>query len=91
MYDYSERSLSASARQNFVKKVYSIISLQLLLTVAVVYLNYSSKAFARFQARNMWAFWLAFIGGLISLISLCNDNNIQSLEKLARPCQLTTS
>jgi len=71
MYHYEEPSLSQSARQNFVKKVYAIISMQLSVTIAFVWLNFYFKSFARFQRDNTWTFWLAFIGSLISLVSLC--------------------
>ena len=91
MYDYEERSLSSNARQNFVKKVYSIISMQLLVTIAVVYLNFTSKSFARFQARNTWTFWLAFIGSLITLVALCKPCLTQFSEKSAEVCPPTTS
>ena len=90
MYNYEERDLSSSARQNFVKKVYSIISMQLLVTVSVVWLNFASTSFARFQRRNTWTFWLAFIGSLITLVSLCNPHLTQSSEKSAKPSPPTT-
>ena len=71
---YSESpSLGQSARNNFVKKVYSILLLQLSATFFMVYLNYSSKAFARFQLQNTWMFWVSFIVTLGSLVALCTS------------------
>ena len=74
MYYQEDSSLSQSARQNFVKKVYSIISIQLAFTVAMVSLTFYSKAFARFQFRNMWTFWTALIGSIVTLIALCTTD-----------------
>jgi FtsH-binding integral membrane protein len=90
MYNYEDRSLSQNARQNFVKKVYGIISMQLMVTMTMVWLNFYSKAFARFQRDNTWTFWLAFVGSLISLVSLCTPRPTQSSEKSAEPSPSTT-
>ncbi len=65
-------SLSNSARQNFVKKVYTVLSVQLVATVLMVWFNYSSRSFAKFQVKNTWLFWTALIVSIGSLISLCN-------------------
>ncbi len=77
---YSEESdsgpLVQSARQNFVKKVYSVISIQLLLTVLTVYLSIQSKAIAKFIVRNTWPFWVSLIGGIATLIALCTSTPI---------------
>jgi FtsH-binding integral membrane protein len=66
-------SLSVGARQNFVKKVYSVLSMQLAFTVFVVWCSFTFKAFQIFQRRNNWLFWVAFITTLVSLISLCKS------------------
>lgn len=79
--EYASSSLGVGARQNFVKKVYSILSAQLLVTVAMVLIDYKFKGYGRFQERNNWAFWLAFIGAMGSLIALCKNPSIQSSER----------
>lgn len=71
MYQTEELSFSHSARQNFVKKVYSVISLQLAATVGMTYLTFTSRAYARFQLNNEWTFWMALIGSIITLLALC--------------------
>ena len=74
--DFEEGSLEESARNNFVKKVYSIISLQLAFTVSMVTLTMYSRAFARFQQRNMWTFWVALIGSIVTILALCINSII---------------
>lgn len=69
-YDQN-KSLSASARQNFVKKVYTVLSVQITATAFMVYANYASPSFAQFQENNTWLFWVAFLTTIISLVSLC--------------------
>ena len=53
-------SLGQSARSNFVKRVYSVLSLQLTATFLMVLFHHCSPKFARFQFKNMWLFWLSF-------------------------------
>lgn len=85
---YQEQSYSSSlgsgARRNFVKKVYSVLSIQLLATVFMVWCNFSFRAFAKFQERNTWLFWTAFVAALVSMISLCTFALIQSSVESAR-------
>ncbi len=77
-------SLSTGARQNFVKKVYSILSIQLVATVLMVWLNFTSRSFAKFQMRNNWLFWTAFIVSIASLISLCNSLFYEVFAKISK-------
>ena len=44
--------MGAGARLGFVKKVYSVLSVQLAFTVFTVWCNYKFKKFARFQEQN---------------------------------------
>lgn len=81
---YPSSSLGSGARRNFVKKVYSVLSIQLLATVFMVWCNFSFRAFAKFQERNTWLFWVAFVAALVSMISLCTFTLIQSLAGSAR-------
>ena len=79
---YQEQSYSSSlgsgARRNFVKKVYSVLSVQLLATVFMVWCNFTFRAFAKFQERNTWLFWTAFVTALVSMIALCTFPLTQS-------------
>ena len=68
--DYDSESLEGSARNNFIKKVYSILGMQLLVTVSFVLFNMFNAAFAKFQAENMAIFWIVFVISLVSLIAL---------------------
>ena len=63
-------SLSMSARNNFIKKVYTILAIQLSVTVGFVLLNMFNTAFSAFQAQNVWLFWVSFVISIISLIVL---------------------
>ena len=73
MYKPSQSSLAGGARNNFVTKVYSIISLQLLLTVGAVVLNMVSSTFARIQATYSSLMWLSFIVVLGTMLALCKN------------------
>jgi FtsH-binding integral membrane protein len=73
MYESTKNySLGHNARSNFVKKVYSIISLQLLVTVGAIILNITSTAFAYVQATYRSLFWLSFLITFGSMLALCN-------------------
>ena len=63
-------SLEAKARNNFIKKVYSILGIQLSITVSFVLLNMFNQNFAAFQKTNVWLFWVSFVVSLISIIVL---------------------
>lgn len=45
-------SLAAGARLNFVKKVYSVLSVQLTVTFLMVCLNFNFPDFQTFQINN---------------------------------------
>ena len=66
--------LIQSARQSFVRKVYSVITVQLLFTVIIVYFSIHSKSFSRFIGRNVWPFWTSFVMGIVTLLALCNSD-----------------
>lgn len=81
MYQESgNKSLLQSARQNFVKKVYATLSIQLLITVLVVYMSVKSPKFLKFLIKNYGLFWMSFIGSIITMIALCNFLTIKTLE-----------
>jgi FtsH-binding integral membrane protein len=63
-------SLASNSRNNFIKKVYSILSVQLLITVIFVASNMLSLSFAKFQAEETWALILAAVVSIVSIIVL---------------------
>ena len=56
-------------RKAFVRKVYSILIVQLVLTAAIAGLFYI-PAVAGFAFANVWLFWLAFVLTFVCLIAL---------------------
>ena len=72
-YDYGHSHLQTKSRAKFVSKVYSILSIQLIITALFVCLNIWSKKFAAIQAASTLLLVLAFICTFGSLIALCNS------------------
>lgn len=64
-------SLANSARSKFVRKVYTLMTLQLATTVAVVYANMILPYFAYLQATSSWLFFMASVGSIVTLAMLC--------------------
>jgi FtsH-binding integral membrane protein len=60
----------ADLRLGFIRKVYGILSAQLLLTTLFVAVGTLSTAFQEFVQENPWVILLAFLGNLITLIAL---------------------
>lgn len=67
-----KQTLEEGARLQFVKKVYSLLSIQLVFTVAAVLLSCTSPAFARFQQRNTWIAYINIFLTIGSSVGLCN-------------------
>lgn len=68
-------SLHASSRPAFVKKVYGILSIQLLATFLMCYLSMTVSSFHQFQLKNIGIFYFAIILAiLIPLVLMCNKN-----------------
>jgi len=59
-----------SIRNGFVRKVYSIISLQMLVTASIVLMVISIESLKGFFIQNSWILWLFMIGTLIVMIVL---------------------
>lgn len=57
-------------RHNFIKKVYSLVTLQLLITTAFIALIKFVPTITTFFAVNTWFLWLAMIGTFIIMITL---------------------
>jgi len=64
----------AAVRRGFVKKVYGILTAQLVLTMAIVAFFYI-PAGAEYAVGNIWLFWVAFAMTFACLIALacCPD------------------
>lgn len=57
-------------RLGFIRKVYGILSFQLLFTFAMVTLSCMNKSFSNFQIQNTAIFYLCLIASLITSITL---------------------
>ncbi len=64
----------ATIRRGFVKKVYGILTAQLVLTMAIIAFFYI-PAVAEYAVGNIWLFWVAFAMTFACLIALacCPD------------------
>ena len=68
---------SKAVRMGFIRKVYSILSVQLIITfgfILIFTLNDDSKVWA---ARNSWLLILALVGSIASLITLACCGNVR--------------
>jgi len=62
-----------NSRNNFIKKVYSILTMQLLTTVLMTYASMRSYNFLVFQIENIGLFYIALVASIIiELIIFCN-------------------
>ncbi len=68
--DVKDDSLRAGARNNFVRKVYSILVMQLLVTCGFVSLSMFNESFLKYQNENLWVFWVSFVTSIASLLVL---------------------
>ena len=64
----------ANVRKGFMRKVYSILSLQLMVTAAVMGIFFVPEV-KLYAAQNTWMVWVAFVPILICIIvlSCCGD------------------
>lgn len=69
-HETMEHELLQGARTNFVKKVYSILGMQLLVTSGFVTLSTFHEPFRNYQMENMALFWISFIGTLVTMLAL---------------------
>lgn len=63
-----EHELLQGARANFVKKVYSTLAIQLLVTTGFVCLSTFNAEFREYQRNNMILFWLSSLASLVSIL-----------------------
>ena len=64
---YTEQKITESIRRNFIKKVYGILSFQLLITFLLVCFTFSQKV-KDFYIKNMWLVYVSAVLGLILMI-----------------------
>lgn len=69
-YEPVNKGLEESARANFVSKVYSTLSIQLLVTALTVMLNIFNPTFAYVQETYNSLWWLSFIVVIGTIIAL---------------------
>ncbi|XP_044001570.1 protein lifeguard 1-like [Aphidius gifuensis] len=65
-FDFSEKSI----RLGFIRKVYSLLMSQLLLTFGIVAFIFFHPATNSFVKSNRWLFWVAFVVGFVTLICM---------------------
>ena len=76
--EFMNNNWSQTVRIGFIRKVYGILSFQLLFTVIMCIISCTSRSFALFQINNVALLWLSIIGSII--VSLC----IICVKSLAR-------
>ena len=57
-------------RLNFIRKVYLILSVQLLITAAFVSVSCFVPAYVKFVKQNMWLYWVCLVVAIILLYVL---------------------
>jgi FtsH-binding integral membrane protein len=58
-------------RMGFIRKVYGILSAQMLLTTFMCFLSMFSKTFLKFQVENIWLILLAMVGTIVIPCLVC--------------------
>ncbi|XP_037077573.1 protein lifeguard 1-like [Pollicipes pollicipes] len=69
-FDFSEQSV----RKGFIRKVYSILMMQLVVTAGLIGIFFAESV-REYAVKNTWIFWLAFAGTLVCILTLacCTD------------------
>jgi FtsH-binding integral membrane protein len=68
--NYNSSFSDIRIRHNFIKKVYSIVTLQLLMTIAAIALIKYVEPVNLFFATNVWILYLSMVGTFIVMIVL---------------------
>lgn len=68
--DQFSKKLSKNTRMGFIRKVYGILSTQLLLTVGMIMAAMFSDAFFSFQTNNEWVLAITIPVAIITLYAL---------------------
>ena len=61
-------------RMGFIRKVYGILSAQMLLTTFMCFLSMYSKSFFKFQVENIWLILLASVGTIAPCLSCYTED-----------------
>ncbi|XP_026733743.1 protein lifeguard 1 isoform X3 [Trichoplusia ni] len=72
-FDFSEQSI----RRSFIRKVYSILMCQLLVTMSFIALFLFHAPTKNWAQRNSWLFWVAFAVVFICLIVMACCGNVR--------------
>ena len=72
-FDFTEQSI----RKAFIRKVYSILMCQLLVTMAFIALFVFHKPTRAWAANNSWLFWVAFVVVFVCLIVMSCCGNVR--------------
>ena len=76
----NEDFIKKKIRMGFIKKVYGILLIQLLLTSFIIMLAMINDSFKQFQKDNIWIYYLCIAGTLvIMIILLCYSNCARSV------------
>ena len=60
-----------SMRLGFIRKVYGILSMQLILTTFMCLISITSPSYASFQKTHPGFIWLSMIGSILILLAIC--------------------
>ena len=73
-------SLQVNLRLGFIRKVFGIVSTQLLITTLFCLLSMSSKEFLNFQIKNIAIFFVCIIGIIIiPIIMICFESTLRKV------------
>lgn len=71
--DFNDKSI----RMGFIRKVYSILTLQLMITTGFIMLFVLVQPVRQFAYTNSWLFWVAFAVTIVCVISLACCPNVR--------------
>ena len=66
----------AAIRRGFIRKIYGILSVQLIVTMAVIGIFYIPEV-ADYAFTNVWLFWMAFVASFACLIVMACCPNVR--------------
>ena len=71
-FENQQENWSSQIRIGFIRKVYGILSVQLLITVGITLLSFLNDSFANFQRNNIALLYVSIFSSLIiSLVIIC--------------------
>jgi FtsH-binding integral membrane protein len=68
---FCDNPMEQQMRLGFIRKVYGILSAQMLLTTLMCILSITIPAFAKFQIHNHWLIYVCLAGTIGIMIALC--------------------